>query len=110
MRYEGKTTRLRSLFIPHPSALIPSSVRVFNHCGFGHIDRQFADVRDVISDALDVFGDKEQARATGRRRRVADHQVNQVMKDTVIEIIYLVVSFDDGASRRRIALRESIKR
>jgi len=35
---------------------------VLNDRGFCHVDSQLADVGHVVTDSLDMFGDKQQAR------------------------------------------------
>src|ERR1051325_546464 len=89
---------------------VQTSVRMFDDGGLGHVNGQLADVRDVVGDALYVFGDEQQARGARRGRRVCDHQVDEIVKDAIVEIVYLVVALDDGARRPGIAGSESIER
>src|SRR5215212_7752834 len=56
------------------------SVAVFDEGGLGHVDGQLADVRDVVGDALQMFGDEEQAGGAARRRRLFGHQLDQVVE------------------------------
>src|ERR1043165_5950450 len=86
-----------------------SSVRMFDKGCFGHVHSQLTDVRDVIADALDVLGDEEQPCGARRGARIADHQINKGLKDTVVKIIYLVIGFDDGASGGGIAGSKGVK-
>ena len=41
--------------------------------GFGHVNRQLADVGNVIADAFKMFGNEEQTRVTSSGGRLGDH-------------------------------------
>ena len=42
-----------------PFTIYDLLVAVFDDGGLGHVDRELADVRDVVGDALQMFGDEE---------------------------------------------------
>src|SRR5262245_56096969 len=79
---------------PTPHSL-PCYLTMFDHQSFGHVNNQLADVGDVISDALEVFGDQQQPGGAPGRRRVARHPVEQVVKDAVVETVDVVAALDN---------------
>src|SRR2546421_12113125 len=83
--------------------MLTASVTVFDELGLRHVDRQLADVCDVVGDALQVFGDEEQARGARRGRRVCDHQLDQVVEDALVHRVNLVVLVYDAAGGGSVA-------
>src|SRR5439155_25023262 len=75
-------------------ALQKNLVAVLDNCSLRHINGQLADVRDVITDALEMFSHEQQPRVTGGCRRLFGHQFDQVVKDLIIEIVNFRVAFD----------------
>ena len=42
-------------------------LKVLDECGFGHVNRQLANVGHVVADAFQMFSNEKQARVTGGR-------------------------------------------
>src|SRR6266550_217659 len=83
-------------------------LKMLDECGFGHVNRQLADVGHVVADAFQMFAYEKQARVTGGSGWFSDHHLDQLMKDVVISVVDFRVAFDDLARRRGIARGESI--
>ncbi len=77
--------------------------KVLDECGFGHINRQLADVGHVIANAFQMFGNEKQARVAGSSGWLSDHHFDQLMEDVVIKIVDYRVALDDLACRRGVA-------
>src|SRR5688572_1381545 len=87
-----------------------SSLGMFYECCLGHVDRQLADIRNVVTDAFDVLRDQQEPRIASSSGRFADHQLNEAVKYVVIELVNLLIPFDYLAGRRRVIGSKRIQR
>src|SRR5215468_6519921 len=112
----GMGSREWVLSTPTPYSPFPTPdslsryLAMFDHQSFGHVNDQLTDVGDVIADALQMFGDKQQPGGAPRGRRVARHPVKQVVKDVVVEPVDVVVAFDHRARGVGVRSGERVER
>src|SRR6266851_754223 len=97
-------------YMPPANALVAQGqtgmsvlLEVLDECGFGHINRQLADVGHVVADAFQMFGNEKQARVAGSSAWLSDHHFDQLMEDVVIKIVDYRVALDDLACRSGVA-------
>src|ERR1700682_6042041 len=86
------------------------SMLALDDWGVRHVDGQLADVGHVVTDALEMFDDKQQACVTRGRPGFVGHHCDQVVKELVIEIIKLSITLNYFARRRSVIPGKSIKR
>src|SRR5215213_4695092 len=86
-----------------------TQLSMFDKCRFSHVNGQLTNVRHVIADAFEMFGDKQQPRVARRGSGVSHHQLNETMKCMVVQIVDLAIALDDLARGDGIAGRKSIE-
>src|SRR6266545_7227826 len=83
------------------------SFEMFDEGCLGHVDGQLADVGHIITNTLQMFGDKQQARISCRSGWLSYHHFNQAMENMVIEIVNLSIPLNNLAGRRGVVGSES---
>src|SRR6266550_2464175 len=70
-------------------------LKMLDECGFGHVNRQLANVGHVVADAFQMFGNEKQARVTSGRGWFSHHHFDQLMEDVVIQVVDFRIAFDN---------------
>ena len=83
---------------------------VFDEGRFSHVNGQFADIGNVITNAFKVLRNKQQSRVSSRRMRLRDHQFDQTMENMVVEIVDLLIALDYFTSGIRVSRCKGVKR
>ena len=85
-------------------------LEVLNKRRLGHVNRQLANVRNIIADPFQMLSHKKQPRIARRGGGFGHHHFNQLVKNVVIEFVDLSVALNNFARYRRIVRGEGVQR
>src|SRR6185295_9350524 len=84
-------------------------LKVLDKRSFSHIYGQLANIGNVVTNSLEVFGYEKQTRVSCRGCRLGDHHLDELMKYLVVEFVDLNVALNYFAGRRGIAGGKSVQ-
>jgi hypothetical protein len=76
----------------------------------GHVDRQLANISHVVAYSFNVFGNEQEAGCASSRRRICDHHIQEIVEQTVVNLVDFIVARNDLARGDSIVRSERIER